>query len=234
MRNSFFIAVGFSAFFACMAQRAFAATPQDPCEHAKDWRVGVCVFAKSQLKHFAWGYEHGLRDYALAKQLAVASNITYDDDVLFAASMLHDMGGFAPYEKAGVDHAVRTTEVIDPILRSAGFPMEKFPAVKTAVRTHSYYDATKPTSPEGVLLHDADCLDFVGAIAVMRIISIAGNEPSIPTVKKSLQLLESLHGQATKTLYSGEYARGLASARTAEMRRFLDNLAFEAFPFGVP
>lgn len=234
MRRSFFLGAGLFMVAWMQFQCAFAAPPQDPCANAKDWRSGVCVFSQKHLKHFAWGYEHGLRDYTLAREVAEASRLSYDDDVLFAASMLHDMGGFAPYEKPGVDHAIRTTEVIDPVLKAAGFPMEKSAAVKAAVRTHSYYDQTKPTTIEGVLLHDADGLDFVGNVAVMRILSIAGHEASIPTVKKSIQLLESLYKDATKRLYSGDYARGIASARTLEMRRFLDTLNTEAFSFGVP
>ena len=226
--------LAFVLVLTAFGQGALAASPQDPCASAKDWRAAVCSFSRANLKHFAWGYEHGLRDYTMAKQIAAGASIKYDDDVLFAASMLHDMGGFDPYARAGVDHAIRTTEVIDPVLKAAGFPMEKSDAVKAAVRTHSYYDATKPTTSEAVLLHDADCLDFVGNVSVMRIVSIAGHEPSIPTVKKSLQLLESLYSEATKRLYSGEYTKGLASARTLEMRHFLDSLTTEAFSFGVP
>lgn len=226
--------LGVAIIATTFASNTFAAAPQDPCAAAKEWRAKVCDFSRNHLQHFAWGYEHGLRDYTLAKQIATKSSLTFDDDVLFAASMLHDMGGFAPYAKTGVDHAIRTTEVIDPVLKDAGFPMAKSDAVKAAVKTHSYYDSSKPATTEAILLHDADCLDFVGSVSVMRIIAIAGHEPGIPTVKKSLQLLESLHKNATKQLYSGSYAQGIASARTLEMRRFLDSLMAEAFSFGVP
>ncbi|MCX6127378.1 MAG: HD domain-containing protein [Proteobacteria bacterium] len=208
--------------------------PTDPCIEAKEWRRSVCTFVQSNLKHIAWGYEHSLRDYTLAKQIAFADRMQFDDDVLFAASMLHDIGGFPPYEKPGVDHAVRSTEVIDLILADAGFPMDKSDAVKTAIRTHSYYDLNTPKTPEAILLHDADCLDFLGNVAVMRILAIVGHEPSVPNIRMAIGLLESLYKQAPKRIFSGAYASALSKVRALEMRQFLDRLTEETFLFGLP
>ncbi|MCX6116861.1 MAG: HD domain-containing protein [Proteobacteria bacterium] len=208
--------------------------PTNPCLDAKEWRRPMCAFVQTNLQHFAWGYEHSLRNYTLAKQIAFSAKLPFDDDVLFAASMLHDIGGFPAYEKPGVDHAVRSTEVIDPILADVGFPMEKSDAVKIAILTHSYYNADAPKTAEAILLHDADSLDFLGNVAVMRIFSIVGHEASIPTVKKAMGLLESLFLQAPKRIFSGFYASELAKSRALEMRQFLDRLKDETFLFGLP
>ncbi len=50
--------------------------------------------------------------------------------MLFAAAFLHDIGGFAPYEDPNVDHGLRSAQVAEPLLKSWGFPMAKFPQVK--------------------------------------------------------------------------------------------------------
>ncbi|MEZ4750471.1 MAG: hypothetical protein R3B54_07530 [Bdellovibrionota bacterium] len=74
----------------------------DPCVVAKEWRLEVCRFAEANLKHSAWGFEHGKQDYLLAKDLAAADGHAIDDDTLFAASLLHDMGLFLTKKRASI------------------------------------------------------------------------------------------------------------------------------------
>src|SRR5580658_1153812 len=76
------------------AVTAAAATPS-----VQDWRASVRELAKNHFKNPAWGYSHCLRDYALARELAAADHVALDDDVLYAASYLHDMAAFKPWEK---------------------------------------------------------------------------------------------------------------------------------------
>ena len=46
---------------------------------------------------------------------------------------------FAPFDKEGVDHAVRSVEVVEPLLKDWGFPSSKFDQVKEMILTHTYY-----------------------------------------------------------------------------------------------
>ncbi len=64
------------------------------------WRSKVTAFAAENFKHPAWGFSHSQRDYALARKLAAADHVMLDDDVLFAASYLHDMAAFAQWREA--------------------------------------------------------------------------------------------------------------------------------------
>jgi hypothetical protein len=210
------------------------ATPVNPCANQEGWRAAVCGFAEGHLVHPAWGYEHGLRDYTLATMLARAEDVAVDDDVVFAAAMLHDMGGFAPYEVQGVDHALRSTQVVDQVLNPAGFPVEKVEAVKAAILHHSYYDHVMPESNEGVVLHDADGLDFVGGVAVMRILGIVGREDGTPDIGSALTLLRALKDQVPATMYGGVYTKDLLAHRVSEVEAFLTQIQQEAFGFGVP
>jgi uncharacterized protein len=164
--------------------------------------------------------------------LARAENVPVDEEVVFAAAMLHDMGGFAPYALAGVDHAVRSTQVADQVLKPSGFPMDKAAAVKTAILNHSYYDPTVPASAEGIVLHDADGLDFLGSVSAMRILAIVGKE--MPDVGSALTLLSTLTKQVPLTMYGGDYTKALLEQRGDELKQFLAQVKGETYGFGVP
>jgi hypothetical protein len=164
---------------------ASAAAP-DPAH----WRQVVRQFAAEHFKNPAWGYSHSVRDYELARALAAADHVTLDDDILFAAAYLHDMAAFAPWdrEKEGIDHSDEGARVVDSVLRGSGFPERKLDAVRAAIRTHMYYRT--PQGREAVYLHDADALDWLGAIGVARVLALAdpnGGDPDGPKVVKMLE-----------------------------------------------
>ena len=154
------------------------------------WREVVRQFAAQHFKNPAWGYSHSVRDYTLARDLAEADHASLDDDVLFAAAYLHDMAAFAPWdrEKEGIDHADEGARVVDTVLKGTGFPSAKIAAVRGAIRTHMFDRA--PVGPEALYLHDADALDWLGAIGVARIMALVdpnGGEPDGPKAVKMLE-----------------------------------------------
>src|SRR6185312_11469370 len=100
---------------------------------ADAWRPKVRAFAEAHLQHTAWGPAHGRRDYETTLALAKAEGLTVDDDALYAAAYLHDMGGIPPYALPGVDHGDRSVQLVDSVLRDAGFPMEKAALVKEII-----------------------------------------------------------------------------------------------------
>ena len=209
-------------------QQPPAARPTD-LDIDQPWKEQVYDFTRGNLEHTAWGLQHSERDYLLSKELARQSRLTVDQDVLFAAAFLHDMGGFPGFQKEGVDHAIRSAEVCDQVLRPAGFPEEKIDQVRSAIRTHSYYSKEVPETPEAAVLHDADSLDFLGAVGVARILSLTKREPFTPTLESAVKLAENLKSTAGKTLYSGDYARQLADSRIGEMDAFLTRLDAESY-----
>src|SRR5690242_20791350 len=89
----------------------------------------------------------------------------FRSDALYAAAYLHDMGGLPPYAIPGVDHGDRGVQVVDSVLREAGFPMEKAPLVKEIIDHHQYY-RPPDTVAVAILFRDADILDFMGAIDI--------------------------------------------------------------------
>lgn len=220
----FLLLVGRNAF--CDRPEVPAVSP-DPCAQVSGWREELCSFSKNNLKHSAWGFAHSKRDYLVASELARKEGIAVDDDVLFAAGMLHDMGGFVPYAVAGVDHALRSVQVVDSILKPSGFPMEKSDAVKKAILTHSYYCPDRPETPEALVFHDADTLDFMGDIGVTRILSLVAKEPGFPTLDSAIVLLQGFSNSLFSKIYGGAYTRAKAQIRGDELNHFLASLSSE-------
>jgi HD superfamily phosphodiesterase len=173
------------------SRAATAASPADSpaAAESSDWRSVVSKFAQEHFNNPAWGYSHCLRDYRLARELAMADHVTLDDDILYAAAYLHDMAAFEPWQKTGVDHADQAAAIVDTVLKNTGFPMKKIEAVRGAIRTHMY--DRNPVGPEALYLHDADALDWLGAIGVARVFGLVDAKGGNPTGPEVVPMLES-------------------------------------------
>jgi len=190
-----------------------------------DWRARVRAFAEAHLQHTAWGPAHGRRDYETTLRLARAEGISVDDDALYAAAYLHDMGGIPPYAKAGVDHGDRSVQLVDSVLRDAGFPMEKAPLVKEIIDHHQYY-RPPDTLAVAVLFRDADILDFLGSIDVARMLSLTTREKFAPDLPHAVEAIRK-HMLEMPGLLQTAAAKQEGQRRVVEMQRFLRELASE-------
>jgi uncharacterized protein len=188
------------------------------------WKQGLLDWAE-RLEHPAWGRSHCQRVYQLSLELAVEQELIIEEEVLFAAAYLHDAGAFAPYKSEGVDHAVRSAEVAEEILLSLGFPGEKAPLVEEVIRGHMFY--AEPALPtEAVVFHDADVLDFMGAIGIARLLSIVGLDDWTPDLGAAAGLIERFSRELPGKLHTPR-AREIGIARQQEMRVFLQILSQE-------
>jgi hypothetical protein len=210
---------------ALVAAGVSLAAPAPSASPAQDWRSAVREVALSHFKNPAWGYSHCLRDYALARQLAAADHVQVDDDVLYAASYLHDMAAFAPWEDVKVDHSDVGARVVDTVLKGTGFPMEKIEAVRGAIRTHMYY--RDPVGPEALYLHDADALDWLGAIGVARIIALVDPHGGTPDGPKAVNMLNDNLSKVPGRVLSPA-GRALVPGRKAELEKYLSDLKRES------
>jgi len=190
-----------------------------------DWRTAVVRFAREHFKNPAWGFSHCERDYALAVKLAATDGIRLDDDVLFAAAYLHDMAAFAPWEDPKLDHADVAADRVAEILRTTGFPLQKIDAVRGAIRTHMY--DRDPQGPEALYLHDADALDWLGAIGVARILALVDPNGGDPTGPKAVAMLEENLLKTPSRVLSAA-GKELVPARKKELERFLTELKSES------
>ncbi len=210
------------AALALTAMPAFADSPPT------DWREKVRAFNMEHCKHPAWGTSHSERDYRLAKAMAATDKAALDDDVLFAAAYLHDIAAFKPYEKPDLDHSDVAADIVGQILAPTGFPMDKLPRVQAAIREHMYYRT--PTNPESLYLHDADALDWLGAIGAARIMALAdpnGAQPDGPAVLPMLK--ENLRDVPARVLSPA--GKALMPARRDLLAKWLETLSAETDGF---
>lgn len=137
-------------------------------------------------------FSHQPRLYQIAKGLAGGQ--PHDDDVLYAAAWLHDLGVFVghrpedPTELATWDHVAYVTRKGPGILREFHFPEEKIPAVLEVIRTH--LPSSEPTCFEGVVMRDADLLEQLGAVGILRTVSKVGRDTRFRRFSDALCVLQ--------------------------------------------
>jgi uncharacterized protein len=199
--------------------------PALPRGRPDDWREQIRTFAEAHLQHTAWGPAHARRDYAMTMTLARAQGLAVDEDALYAAAYLHDMGGLPPYAVTGVDHGDRSVQLVDSVLQAVGFPMEKAALVKEIVGHHQYY-RPPDTVAVAILFRDADILDFMGTIDVARILSVTTRERFAPDLPHAVEAIRRQMVEMPARLQS-EAAKREGQRRVLEMQRFLDELSGE-------
>lgn len=193
-----------------------------------DWRESVVEYIQAEAKPVD-KFGHQPRLYALATQ--VGEGLEYDDDILFAAAWMHDLGVFSGHrpqdlqQLARWDHVPYTISRSRELLAEWGFPLEKLDGVAEAIRYHQPKD--EPTTMEGTILRDADILEQLGAIGVLRVAAKIGRDTRYPTFTSILPVLErSIHHLAGQTCL--RTTRNLAQSRVEVLRSFLTALKNEA------
>ena len=176
-------------------------------------------------------YGHQPRLEALIE--SVGAGLDYDAEVVLAAAWLHDLGVFVgnrpedPEQLARWDHVAYACEHAPQILREAGFPESKIPAVLQVMREHQPKDT--PTSTEATILRDADILEQLGAISILRTVSKVGRDTRFPRFTDAVaalrRSLEHLPGQIR--LHT---TRRLAESRILVLQAFLVAVEDESGP----
>jgi uncharacterized protein len=180
-------------------------------------------------------FGHQPRLYALAKQIGAGldSGQTYDDDIVFAAVWLHDLGvfiGHRPESEADLaawDHVAYITEKAPAILTEAGFPADKIPAVLEVIRTHQPKDT--PLTLEATIARDADILEQLGAIGITRTLAKLGSDTRFHTFTDALRSLKNQLSTLPGKLLLAP-SKALATPRVQLMQSFIAELEAEAGP----
>jgi uncharacterized protein len=194
------------------------------------WKQQLLAFTE-KFEHPAWGTSHFQRIYELSLQLAKEQNIDVDQDALFAAAYLHDIGAFEPYRQPEIDHAKRSIQLVEDILTTMDFPSEKIPLVKDIIDGHMFYEAPSKRK-ESVIFHDADVLDFMGTIGITRLLSIVGISDWAPDLKSAIDLIKRFTSELPEKLHTPQ-AQKLSKIRQKEMETYLETLSKETSNFQV-
>jgi uncharacterized protein len=192
------------------------------------WRESLTAYIRAEAKPVD-KYGHMPRLYALAKTLG--EGIEYDDDILFAAVWLHDLGVFLdhrpsdPDELARWDHVPYAIDRARELLPAWGFPLAKLDGVEEVIRTHQPKDT--PIRIEAVLMRDADILEQLGAIGTLRAVAKIGRDTRFPTFSSVLPILKNAADQLPGKLRL-EASRALAEPRIKLLQRLISALEWEA------
>jgi len=118
------------------------------------------------------GFDHIQRVYRMAERLAQAENA--DLEIVRAAALLHDIEGSHPAGEERHNHHQQSANIAAEILRDEGWLPERIAAVQHCIRSHRYRDNREPPATlEAKVLFDADKLDVLGAIGVVRVLGYA-------------------------------------------------------------
>jgi uncharacterized protein len=172
---------------------------------------------------------HQPRLYALTR--LVGQGLVYDDDVVYAAAWLHDLGVFIghqpedPVELSRWDNVSYAVKQAPATLLEAGFPTTKVAQVVEAIRTHQPH--MSPSSIEGTILHDADILEQLGAIGILRVAAKIGRDTRYPTFTDAAATLRKALAELPGKLHL-DAAKTLAEPKIALLEGFLEGVDQES------
>ena len=135
-------------------------------------------------------FSHIQRVYHMAERLALAEGA--DLEIVHAAALLHDARGTMPGSGERAEHHIASAAFAGEVLAAEGWPQDRIEAAQHCIRAHRYRDKReRPETIEAKVLFDADKLDVLGAVGVMRTLgyAILAGEPIYE--QPSQQFLES-------------------------------------------
>ena len=186
------------------------------------------VQAQAQPRH---KFGHQPRLYALCKQ--IGASVPHDDDVVYAAVWLHDLGVFEGNRPTGTeeliawDHVAFACRETARLLAETDFPQTKIAAVLRVIEEHQPHQ--EPTSIESTIVRDADVLEQLGAVGVLRTAAKLGSDTRFHVFADVHRYLERQLDTLPERLRL-EASRRLAAAKVKSLSAFLSALRAEAVP----
>jgi len=187
----------------------------------------------------AHGWEHVRRVYELAQRIAGEEEA--DQLITGSSALLHDIGRLI--HRKGTPHALLSVEEARVILPRYPLEPEQIEAILHAIEAHSFSRGIEPRTLEARVVRDADRLDGLGAIGILRW-AVTGAIKRKPQTKsyhpedpfgerhelnERLYMLDHFYTKLLK-LENGMYTttgRILAQQRTTYMRAYLQELKHE-------
>lgn len=137
-------------------------------------------YRKLILKHFeqnpcedsSHGVGHSERVYKTAK--AIDKESMACDDVLWAASFLHDAVNPPKNSPDRINASKLSANLAEELLASTNFDKNKIENLKHTIEAHSFSRGLEPNTYEAKVIQDADRMEALGAIGIARTFYIAG------------------------------------------------------------
>jgi uncharacterized protein len=197
---------------------------------APAWRESVVEYIRREAQPKD-KFGHQPRLYALACEIGEREGLVYDDDIVFAATWMHDLGvflGHRPEDPAVLvkwDHVPYTIARTRELLTEWGFPLEKQEAVGAAIATHQPHQ--QPVEIEAILLRDVDILEQLGAIGALRAFVKVGRDTRYQDFSAVVPVLRRAVNDSPSQLRLN-HSKLLAAPRVKALRDLLAAIESEA------
>jgi uncharacterized protein len=169
-----------------------------------------------------WGYPHVCRVLRLIDE--IGAEMTFNQDVILYATYLHDWGAFPRFRKPGVEHALRSLQVAElEILPYTNLPEPVRQAVLDTISLHDFRDPRPADTIEAHLLREADMLDMLGVVGILREFAWGPNNLKV-CYERVLYRRAGIAGRLTLPR-----AKAIAKERLASMDFVLNRLKEESF-----
>lgn len=169
-----------------------------------------------------WAIAHAKRLIELIKQ--IGADIPYDVHVMELAAYMHDWGAFPRYSLKGLEHAVRSRQVVEEeFLQCLDLNSMQKNLLLETIELHDYRDLRPTQYNEALLLREADMLEFLGMIGMAR--DFARGPRNVETCyKRIVSRRNDIQGRFTLPR-----AREIAQVRLERMEKSLQWLIEESF-----
>ena len=169
-----------------------------------------------------WGYPHVRRVLKLID--LIGTETPHDAEVLTWSSYMHDWGAFPRYRLSDVPHALRSRQIAESdILAQTHFTVAQKSVLLEVIEKHDYQDQRPVESNEALLLREADWLDMLGGIGVVREFAWGPNDLQrcYDRVLKHRDLIQQR--------FTLPLAKQIATERIESMNLILSQITTESF-----
>jgi len=122
----------------------------------------------------AHNFDHIMRVYKNAQMLCKGEKA--NKKLVLSAVLLHDIISYPKSHKTSKLSSTKSAILAQKILKKHNFTVQEIQLVSDAINNHSYSKNKTPKTIEGKILQDADRLDAIGAIGIVRAFSVGGYE----------------------------------------------------------
>ena len=121
----------------------------------------------------AHDFDHIMRVYKNAQQIIKKEKV--NETLVLSAVLLHDVVSFPKSDKRSKNSSIESAKKAKTILKKYDFTLDEITIVCDAISEHSFSQKKIPKTIEGKILQDADRLDALGAIGIIRVFATGGS-----------------------------------------------------------
>lgn len=189
--------------------------------------------------HTGHDLQHIERVHEIAKKIGEKEKC--DMLVLEAATLMHDLERNNESKENNIDHSYESAKIAIEIMNKVNFPKNKMNNVVESIKNHRFRKNIKPKQIEAKILQDADRIDALGAIGIMRAVSVGTNynnlyyDPNDPICRKKKifeddkYIIDHFYKKLLKisSTLNTKTAKEIAKKRENFMKLFLEQLELE-------